>query len=103
MEHKSPNDNFLRFVTWNAKGIRDLRMFLASTLKMIVEELEVKTTFGLWLLMACKMAAEKDFLFPKPAAIVRRAVLSPNFVTFDDENVESAVKNEVVQYHKNLT
>ena len=63
---------------------------------MIVEELELKTTFGLWLLMACKMAAEKGFLFLKPAAIVRRAVLSPKFVTFDDENVKSAVVDEVL-------
>ena len=47
MEHKSPNDYFLRFVTWNTKGICDPQMFLTSTLKIIVEELEVKTTFGL--------------------------------------------------------
>ena len=63
---------------------------------MIVEELELKTKYGLWLLMACKMAAEKGFLFLKPAAIVRRAVLSPKVVTFDGENVESAVIDEVL-------
>ena len=46
--------------------------------------------------MVYKMAAGKDFLFLKPAAIVRRAVLSPKFVTFDDENVKSAVVDEVL-------
>ena len=81
MEHKNPSNYFLGFVAWDAEDQCESRMFLASTLEIILWRMSED---DIWSLAphGVQNGRRSRFPFPVAGSINRRAVPSPNFVTF---------------------
>ena len=87
MEHKNPSNYFLGFVAWDAEDQCDSRMFLASTLEIVLWRMSED---DIWSLAphGVQNGRRSRFPFPVAGSINRRAVPAPNFATFWRRNCE---------------